>query len=121
MSARGRHTQFMHLPFPRVPGGRLAKIAAVLAALALLWTLAVGWALPRLLQPRIAAAASEALGAPVAIDKIEIAPWSLQARVLGLTLGPAEAPWLRVAEVMADVSSESIWRLAPVLERLRVR
>jgi hypothetical protein len=111
----------MHLPFPRVPGGRLAKVAAVLAALALLWTLAVGWALPRLLQPRIAAAASEALGAPVAIDKIEIAPWSLQARVLGLTLGPAEAPWLRVAEVMADVSSESIWRLAPVLERLRVR
>jgi uncharacterized protein involved in outer membrane biogenesis len=111
----------MPLPFPRASGGRLAKIAAVLAALALLWTLAVGWALPRLLQPRIEAAASEALGGPLAIDKIEIGPWSLQVRVLGLALGPAEAPWLRVAEAMADVSSESIWRLAPVLERLRVR
>lgn len=111
----------MPLTFPRVTGRRLARIAMVLAALALLWTLAIGWALPRLLQPRIEAAASEALGAPLTIEKIELGAWSLQARVLGLRLGPAEAPWLRVAEVAADLSSESIWRLAPVLERLRVR
>lgn len=111
----------MSLAFFSMTGRRLAKIAAVLAALALLWMLTIGWALPRLLQPRIEAAASEVLGAPLTIEKIEFAPWSLQARILGLSLGPADAPWLHVAEVMADVSSESIWRLAPVLERLRVR
>ncbi|HSV68498.1 MAG TPA: DUF748 domain-containing protein [Methylibium sp.] len=109
------------LPLPGALRGRLVKLAAVLAALALLWTAAVGWALPRLLQPRIEAAATEALGAPLVIDEIDIAPWSLQVSVLGLRLGPAEAPWLRVAEVTADVSAESLWRLAPVLERLVVR
>ncbi len=100
---------------------RWFKLAAILAALALLWTLAVGWALPRLLKPRIEAAASEALAAPLVIESLELAPWSLQARVRGLRLGPAEAPWVQVAELMADVSSESLWRLAPVLERVELR
>ena len=100
---------------------RLLKLGAVLAALALLWTLAVGWALPKLLKPRLEAAASGALGAPLTLEGLELAPWSLRARVLGLRLGPAEAPWLRIAEVEADVSSESVWRLAPVLESLSVR
>jgi len=98
----------------------LAKVGAVLAGLALLWTLGIGWALPRLLQPRIEAAATTALGAPLAIDKLEIAPWSLEAKVSGLRLGPVDAPWLKVTEVLADVSIASVWRLAPVLDRLRV-
>lgn len=100
---------------------RWFKLAAILAALALLWTLALGWALPRLLKPRLEAAASEALAAPVVIESLELAPWSLQARVRGLRLGPAEAPWVRIAELMVDVSGESLWRFAPVLERVELR
>jgi len=100
---------------------RLIKIGSVLAVLALAWTLIVGWWLPGFLQPRIEAAASEALGAPLKMERLEISPWELEARVLGLRLGPEGAPWLRLAELRADVSSESLWRLAPVLARLQLR
>lgn len=93
----------------------------VLAVLALVWTLAIGWWLPRFLQPRVEAAASEALGAPLRIERIEIAPWALEASVAGLKLGPAESPWLQVAELRVDLSIESLWRLAPVVERALVR
>lgn len=100
---------------------RLAWALGTLALLALLWTLAVGWWLPRFLQPRVEAAAAQALGAPLAMERIEIAPWRLEAVVSGLRLGPADAAWLRVAELRADVSIDSLWRLAPVVERLLVR
>lgn len=93
---------------------------ASLAVLALLWTLAVGWVLPRVLQPRLEAAASSALGAPFTIGRLEIAPWRLAAVASDLRLGPAASPWLRVARVEADASSVSLLRLAPVLERVRI-
>ncbi|WP_295640232.1 DUF748 domain-containing protein [uncultured Methylibium sp.] len=99
----------------------LRRSLAVLVGMALLWTVVGGWWLPRFLQPRIEAAASEALGAPLKLGRIEIAPWKLEAGVLDLQLGPADAPWLRVAELRADVSTASLWRLAPVLERVLVR
>ncbi|MEO7010042.1 MAG: DUF748 domain-containing protein, partial [Caldimonas sp.] len=100
----------------------LPRAVVAIALLALLWTVVVGWWLPRLLQPRIEAAASAALGAPFTIERIEISPWTLEARVFGLRLGPVGAtPWLRVAEVHAEVALESVWRLAPVLDRLSVQ
>jgi hypothetical protein len=113
-------------PVSRLPRWRrrLLRAVFVLALLALLWTLAVGWWLPRFLQPRIEAAASTALGAPFTLERIEIDPWTWHARAFGLRLGPAApagTPWLQVAEVRADVSIESVWRLAPVLRRLTVR
>jgi hypothetical protein len=113
-------------PVSRLPRWRrrLLRTVFVVALLALLWTLAVGWWLPRFLQPRIEAAASTALGAPFTLERIEIDPWTWHARVFGLRLGPAApagTPWLQVAEVRADVSIESVWRLAPVLRRLTVR
>lgn len=98
----------------------LLKLVAVLGLLALLWTAGVGWWLPRFLQPRIETAASEALGAPLSLGTLAIAPWRLEARIGDLRLGPAEAPWLVIKEILADASIESVWRLAPVLERLEL-
>jgi len=113
-------------PFERGAARGLARktllvIVAAVAGLALLWTLAVGWALPRFAQPRIEAAASEALGAPLRLGRLEVAPWSLVVTVSDLVLGPADAPWLKLAQAQADLSTESLWRLAPVLERLSLR
>ncbi|HEX7384065.1 MAG TPA: DUF748 domain-containing protein, partial [Burkholderiaceae bacterium] len=99
----------------------LAWVAGSLALLALLWTLAVGWWLPRFLQSRLEAEAPAALGAPLAIERIEIAPWTLDARVHGLRLGPTAAPWLTLAELRGVLSLESLRRLAPVLERVQLR
>lgn len=103
-----------------VPRVLLWTVGAV-AALALVWTLLIGWWLPGFLKPRIEAAGSEALGAPLVLDRIELAPWRLEAVISSLRLGPAETPWLRIAELRADLSIESLWRLAPVLERVLVR
>ncbi|HEU4457658.1 MAG TPA: DUF748 domain-containing protein [Methylibium sp.] len=104
----------------RLGGRRLRIAAAALIVLALSWTLLAGWALPLLAKPRIEAAASEALGAPLTIERLSFAPWSLRATLEGLRLGPAEAPWLRIARIVADGSTESLWRFAPVLERVEV-
>lgn len=116
-------------PFARDPAaprhGRFRRVLTYalggVALLALAWQLVVGAWLPGFAQARLEEAASEALGAPLAIESIEIDPWSLRMRVLGAQLGPAQAPWLRVAAVEADVSIESVARLAPVLKRLTVR
>lgn len=99
----------------------LRRALAGSVALALLWTVVGGWWLPRFLQPRIETAAGEALGAPLKLGRIEVSPWKLEAGVLDLQLGPAGAPWLRVAELRVDVSIASLWRLAPVLDRVLVR
>lgn len=97
------------------------RVAAVLAALALVWTVSVGWWLPGWLLPRLQDRASQALGAPVQIMGLALSPWSLRARLDGLVIGPAGAPWLRVERIELDGSMESAWRLAPVLEQIRVQ
>jgi len=106
------------------PAGRwrwLVRGGVALALLALAWTVGIGWWLPRILEPRIEAEASALLGAPFTLEHIDIAPWTLEARVFDVRLGPAGPPWLQVAEVYADVSMESLWHRAPVLRRLTIR
>jgi hypothetical protein len=93
----------------------------VLAGGAVVWTILVGVWLPRFAPPRIEAAASAALGAPFSLGELKIAPWSLGVSVADLRLGPPEAAWLKVAQVEAQLSIESLWRLAPVLRRVSVR
>lgn len=97
------------------------RITVVAVVLAVVWTGAVGWALPIWLKPRIEAEASKALGAPLAMERLEISPWRLAVRIGGLTLGPAESPWLRIAQAEVNLSTSSILRLAPVIDRLTIR
>jgi hypothetical protein len=92
-----------------------------LALLALLWTVVVGRWLPGFAKPRIEAAASQALGAPFTIERLDIQPWTLLVTATGLRLGPAEAAWLQVDSVTADIAAESALRRAPVLSALTVR
>ncbi|WP_165393222.1 DUF748 domain-containing protein [Rivibacter subsaxonicus] len=92
----------------------------VLAMLALAWTLVVGLWLPGWLKPRVEAEATQVLGAPVAIEMLEIAPWSLVGKVGGLRVGPPAQPWLQVRQIEANLSIASLFRLAPVVERLSV-
>lgn len=93
---------------------------ALAAALAAAWTWGVGQALPSWLKPRIEAAATEALGAPVQLGGLEIQPWRLIARVQGLRVGPADQPLLKVRQAEAQVSLASLWHRAPVLSRLEM-
>jgi len=100
---------------------RWRRIAVVAAVLAVLWTGLAGFALPAWLKPRIEAEASKALGTPLAMERLEISPWRLLARVQGLKLGPPDAPWLKLAEAEVNLSTRSLLHLAPVVEQLTLR
>lgn len=99
---------------------RPALLAVSLAALAGAWTLGVGVWLPHALQPRLLAAAEEALGVPVQIQGLTVSPWRLNVRLSGVQLGASEAPVLRIGAVEAQVSLASLWHRAPVLRRLHI-
>jgi len=113
-------------PTVRRPASRWLRIlgasALCVALLAAGWTYAVGHWLPEFLRPRIEAAGSQALGAPLRLGRLAIAPWTLEVRADGLQVGPAAAPWLAVAQITTALApGASLWHFAPVLRRLEVR
>lgn len=104
------------LSWRRWPG----RVLIALALLALFWT-SLGWWLPDVLRPRIETAATEALGTPVQIKGLALAPWSLQVTVDGLQVGPAAQPLLKLARAKTQLSLRSVWHRAPVIEFLQLQ
>lgn len=97
---------------------RAARVGAGLAVLAGAWTVGVGHWLPDWLRPRIEAAATEALGTPVTLGQLAIRPWSLTVEAGQLAVGPTGQPWFTLQQAQAQLSLESVWRLAPVLRQV---
>ncbi|WP_374595073.1 DUF748 domain-containing protein [Aquabacterium sp.] len=97
---------------------RLRRIGLVAGAVALVWTAGAGWLLPRWLKPQIETAATQALATPVRLDGLSISPWTLTARLDGLRVGPAQAEFVKLKQLEARVSLQSLWRLAPVVSRV---
>jgi outer membrane protein OmpA-like peptidoglycan-associated protein len=93
------------------------RVLIALAVLALCWT-SLGWWLPGVLKPRIEAAASEALGTPVTLQRLALQPWTLKVEAGGLQVGPAEAPLFKLAEARTQLALSSVWHRAPVLRSL---
>ncbi|MDP4302576.1 DUF748 domain-containing protein [Leptothrix discophora] len=103
------------------PLRRLLIAVASLAALAMLWTLVIGVWLPGFVKNKAEAAASDALGVPVTIERIAIAPWQVALTVEGLRIGPADAPIATLGRLQGDVAlRQSLWLRAPVIERLTI-
>lgn len=107
---------WLWLTWRRWPG----RILIALALLALFWT-SLGWWLPDVLRPRIETAATEALGTPVRIKGLALAPWSLQVTVDGLQVGPTPQPLLKLAQVKTQLSLRSLWHRAPVIQFLQLQ
>jgi hypothetical protein len=95
----------------------LTGVAVVAAA----WTGLVGHWLPGWVRPKVEAAAIEALGTPVRVGQIRIKPWTLEVGIDALSAGPQAAPWLTVAQADAQISLESVWRLAPVIRQVTLK
>jgi Domain of Unknown Function (DUF748) len=95
----------------------LAGMALAAAA----WTGLIGHWLPGWAQPQVESAATEALGTPVRIGQIRIKPWTLEVGVDALSVGPPSAPWLTLAQVDAQISLESVWRMAPVIRQVTLK
>ena len=107
-------------PFFRT--GRIRRIALWLAGLVALYALIGFFALPWFAKPRIEQALRDALQRPVRIESLYINPFALSARVRGLRIlaaknGEAVAG---LDEAYANLSSTSLFRLVPVVDRLRI-
>lgn len=102
----------------RSPLSSLTRVAVGGALVALTWTGLVGHWLPDWLRPRVETAATEALGTPVKLGGLAIAPWRLEVTASDLAVGPTERPWLRLKQAEVGLSLESLWRFAPVIKRV---
>ena len=93
-----------------------------LAGLLLLWL--IGWlGLPPLLKSQIESRASDALGRAVTLQSVQVRPWSLEVDLVGLRMAGASAdaaPVLTVDRLHVDAELQSLLRLAPVIDALRI-
>ena len=96
----------------------VTRVVVGAALVAVTWTGLVGHWLPDWLRPRVETAATEALGTPVRLGGLAIAPWRLEVTASDLTVGPTDKPWLKLKQAEVGVSLESLWRFAPVIKRV---
>ena len=101
---------------------RLAwALLAVLGLWLLLWL-----ALPPLARSQIEKQATQRLGRAVTVGQVSIKPWSLEFRLLDVTVAHAPAadrpaePQFQVHRIYANLSARSLWELAPVVDALAV-
>lgn len=98
---------------------RRAVMAA--AGLVVLWGLA--WAVvPGLVKNQLEQLASAQLGRQVSLGAVHFRPWSLEFTLDDLTLAgaPGAAPQLQIKRVYLDAELQSLLRLAPVVDALKL-
>ena len=108
---------------------RRLRIAAVaLLGLVLLWSAAWFYA-PPLIREQTESIAGDTLGRRVTLGAIAFNPWTLELTVDDLVVAgpppnaagdPPSPPLLRVRRLHADAAFESLLRLAPVIDQLRI-
>ena len=108
------------------------RVAWAFAGLLLLWALA--WAaVPGLLKSQLEKTGSAKLGRQVTVGRVEFQPWSLEltlhelsiARAARVAGSPAQAsaqesPQLTIKRLYIDAELQSLLRLAPVVDEIRI-
>ena len=97
-------------------------VAVTLVVLAILWS-AAWFYVPPLLRHFAGQASSEQLGRQLRLGEISFNPWTLELTIADVALtGATEAspPQFEAARVYANAAAESIWRLAPIVDRLEI-
>jgi len=109
---------------PRAPSRRRAWRGAILAVLALaaLWGVAGGLVLPVVAKRLIAKEGGARLGRPVSVERVSVNPYTLEATVEGFRVLEAngKAPVVTFDRLDLEGSAASLYRLAPVVNRLTV-
>ena len=106
----------------RLPRNRWLR-RAVYAGGGLLGLWALGWlGVPPLLKWQGEKIASEQLGRPVRIGKVDFKPWTLELTLNDVAVAGADgAPdQFSVQRVYADAELQSLFRLAPVIDALQI-
>ena len=97
---------------------RIAIAAGAFAALVVLAWLVV----PPVVRSQLETRLTEALGRKTIVESVAFDPFRLRVTVRKLAIADADrsAPLLAFDELVADLSTASIWRWAPVLDALKV-
>ena len=109
-------------PGRRRPALRLLRAAVWLTALALV-LLALGrYALPPLARSQAQRIAGAELGRDVTIGGLAFTPWTLELELRDIVVATADGrgEQLRIGRLHVDAAIDSLWRLAPVVEALRI-
>lgn len=96
----------------------LAALLILLGLWLLLWL-----TVPPILKSQIQKIASQSLGRQVSLERVDFKPWSLELALEGLRIAgatPSSAPLLEVRRLYADAELQSLLRLAPVVDALRL-
>ena len=96
--------------------------AVVVLGLVLLWSAAWFYA-PPLIRSQLQSGASAKLGRDVTVAAVAFNPWTLELDLSGLEIAVADGapqPQLRVERIHADAALQSLFRLAPVIDRLEI-
>jgi len=96
-------------------------LAWVLGGLVLIWGLA--WlGVPPLLKWQLEKHGSERLGRSVTVEQVRLRPWSLELWIDGLRIAGAagSGPLLSVRQLYMNAELQSLLRLAPVVDALRI-
>ncbi len=114
-SARTRAQQLSHSP-------RARRIAAILAAVLLVYALLGFLAAPPLLRNYLQNHSTEMLGRPLSLGQVRFNPFTLNLRVGKLHLPEADGqtPFVDIDQLTLNASWSSLFRLAPVLDELRL-
>jgi uncharacterized protein involved in outer membrane biogenesis len=110
----------------RRAGLRLVRFAGVallfLLILVLLLAAVAWWAGPGLIRAQIEQRGSDALGRAVSVGAVRIDPLALALELQDVAVAglPGAAPQLQLGRVRADLSLETLWLRAPVLEALTI-
>ncbi|MDI1258186.1 DUF748 domain-containing protein [Aquabacterium sp.] len=94
------------------------KLGIGLMVFALIWTVLLGWWLPRWARGQVESVATQTLGTPVTLAGLSVQPWTLTVSMNDLKVGPPKAELLQLPAAQVQLSLESIWRLAPVVRRI---
>lgn len=114
-SARVRAQQLSH-------SRRARRIAAILAAVLLVYALFGFLAAPPLLRNYLQNHSAETLGRPLSLGQVRFNPFTLNLRVDKLHLPEADGqtPFVDIDQLTLNASWGSLFRLAPVLDELRL-
>ncbi|MFN7120667.1 MAG: DUF748 domain-containing protein [Hydrogenophaga sp.] len=99
----------------------IRRLAWTVASVLLLWL--ISWlAVPVLLKWQLQKQASQALGRSVTVGRVDFRPWSLALSIEGLRIASAQGSdeQLSVARVHVNAELQSILRLAPVIDVLKI-
>ncbi|HSN21349.1 MAG TPA: DUF748 domain-containing protein [Usitatibacter sp.] len=110
------------LRFPRGGLPWLERLLLVAAGLLALYALLGFVVVPRIAKSKIESVALEQLGRKATVGKVQFNPFSLRARVSDFRLADREPgrTLLRFDAMDLNVSSESVWRRAPVFDAVRI-